>query len=294
MSSLPHRIGSLSVRAVAKTAHAARDPLAPYRAIKDIYRTPDGTPDVFEEMTLQEHLTEVRDRLMRIVFALVPLFIFGFMVAGRILTEIKDKANAAQGLDVRSPTDPLTLTFKVATYVALAIGMPIIVYQIVAFLAPGLTRKEKRVLYTALPFISILFISGAAYGYFVAAPRALYFLSGWNSAAFSWQPDGPETISFFLTLMLGLGIAFQLPVIMFILAKIGIVTPRLMRKWRRYSILLIAVAAAIITPSTDPFNMMIVAVPLYVLYELGIVISSIFAKTSLRNIGEHRFGSEAS
>jgi len=294
MSSLPHRIGSLSVRAVAKTAHAARDPLAPYRAIKDIYRTPDGTPDVFEEMTLQEHLTEVRDRLMRIVFALVPLFIFGFMVAGRILTEIKDKANAAQGLDVRSPTDPLTLTFKVATYVALAIGMPIIVYQIVAFLAPGLARKEKRVLYTALPFISILFISGAAYGYFVAAPRALYFLSGWNSAAFSWQPDGPETISFFLTLMLGLGIAFQLPVIMFILAKIGIVTPRLMRKWRRYSILLIAVAAAIITPSTDPFNMMIVAVPLYVLYELGIVISSIFAKTSLRNIGEHRFGSEAS
>ncbi|MGB3305564.1 MAG: twin-arginine translocase subunit TatC [Thermomicrobiales bacterium] len=294
MSSLPHRIGSLSVRAVAKTAHVARDPLAPYRAIKDIYRTPDGTPDVFEEMTLQEHLTEVRDRLMRIVFALVPLFIFGFMVAGRILTEIKDKANAAQGLDVRSPTDPLTLTFKVATYVALAIGMPIIVYQIVAFLAPGLTRKEKRVLYTALPFISILFISGAAYGYFVAAPRALYFLSSWNSAAFSWQPDGPETISFFLTLMLGLGIAFQLPVIMFILAKIGIVTPRLMRKWRRYSILLIAVAAAIITPSTDPFNMMIVAVPLYVLYELGIVISSIFAKTSLRNIGGHRFGSEAS
>lgn len=294
MSSLPHRIGSLSVRAVARTAHAARDPLAPYRAIKDIYRTPEGTPDVFEEMTLQEHLTEVRDRLMRIVFALVPLFIFGFMVAGRILTEIKDKANAAQGLDVRSPTDPLTLTFKVATYVALAIGMPIIVYQIVAFLAPGLTRKEKRVLYTALPFISILFISGAAYGYFVAAPRALYFLSSWNSAAFSWQPDGPETISFFLTLMLGLGIAFQLPVIMFILAKIGIVTPRLMRKWRRYSILLIAVAAAIITPSTDPFNMMIVAVPLYVLYELGIVISSIFAKTSLRNIGEHRFGNEAS
>jgi len=291
MSGIHRLIRSTSASAVSLTARAVRDPLAPYRAVKNIYAAPDGTPDIFEEMTLQEHLVEVRNRLMRIVIVILPLFVFGFLFASKVLVEIKDKANASQGLDVRSPTDPLTLTFKIAMYIALSIGMPVIVYQIVAFLSPGLTRQEKKILYTSLPFVSILFIAGAAYGYFVAAPRALFFLSTWNSHAFNWQPDGPETISFFLTLMLGLGISFQLPVIMFILAKIGIVTPRLMRKWRKYSILLIAVAAAVITPSTDPINMMIVAIPLYVLYEVGIIISSVFAKTSLRDFGEHRFGS---
>jgi len=284
MASIARLVGRASATAVVKTVNAARHPLAPYHALRDIYGAPDDAPEIFAEMTLTEHLTELRDRILRVVLAIVPLFIIGFYFSNSILLQITQRANAVDGLDVRSPTDPLTLTFKVATYIAISIGMPVIVYQIVAFLSPGLTRREKRVLFTSLPFVSILFILGAAYGFFVAAPRALYFLSSWNSAAFSWQPDGPETISFFLTLMLGLGISFQLPVLMFILAKIGIVTPPNMRKWRRYAILLISVAAAVITPSTDPFNMMIVAVPLYVLYELGIVISSIFARTSLRDI----------
>jgi sec-independent protein translocase protein TatC len=258
--------------------------MKPVRAIRDIYRPDDpDAPEAFEEMTLQEHLFELRDRIMKVVIALVLAMIVGFYFAGGILNNIKDKANADQGLDVKSPTDPLTLTFKVAFYVAIAIIMPIIIYQLVGFLSPGLTRREKRVLFSALPFVSLLFIGGAAYGYFVAAPRALYFLSNWNLGAFSWQPDGPEVISFFLTLMIGLGLAFQLPVIMFILAKIGIVTAKKMRQWRRYAYLVLCIAAAVITPSTDPFNMAIVAVPLLVLYEFGLIITALFAKTSLRD-----------
>lgn len=250
-----------------------------------IPRLPEITdePDVFEEMTLQEHLTELRDRIMKMVIAIVPTFIFGFVMSRRIIADIADRANAVSGLDVRSPTDPLTLSFKIGLYVAIAICMPIIVYQLVAFLAPGMTRKEKRVLYSALPFVSILFIAGVWYGYFVAAPRALTFLSEWMPEAMQWDPDGPEVISFFMTLMIGLGLAFQLPVIMFILAKIGIAGPDLMRKYRKYAFLVLLVAAAIITPSTDPYNMAIVAVPLVVLYEVGIILSSIFAKTGLRN-----------
>jgi sec-independent protein translocase protein TatC len=243
-------------------------------------------PDVFEEMTLQEHLEELRDRIMKMVIAIVPTFLFGFFIAGRVMQDIREKANALEGMDVRSPTDTLTLTFKIALYIAIAICMPIIVYQVVAFLAPGLTRKEKRILFTSLPFVAILFAIGVYYGYFVAAPRALYFLSQWNTDAFNWQPDGNETISFFLTLMIGLGLAFQLPVIMFLLAKIGIVSPRTMRKWRKYSYMVLLVAAAIITPSTDPYNMAIVAIPLVILYEVGIIISAIFAKTGIRNAHE--------
>jgi sec-independent protein translocase protein TatC len=247
-------------------------------------RLPEVTdePDVFEEMTLQEHLVELRDRIMKMVIAIVPAFIFGFIIQGRILQDIKEKANAVEGLDVLNPTDTLTLSFKVALYVAIAICMPVIVYQFVAFLAPGMTRKEKRILFSALPFVTILFAAGVFYGYEIAAPRALYFLSNWNTDAFDWQPDGNQTVSFFLTLMIGLGLAFQLPVIMFILAKIGIAGPKEMRKWRKYAFLGLLVVSAIITPSTDPFNMAIVAIPLVILYEAGIIISSIFAKTGVR------------
>lgn len=246
-------------------------------------RLPEITdePDVFEEMTLQEHLEELRDRIMKMVLAIVPAFIFGFIIQGRILVDIREKANAVDGLQNLSPTDPLTLSFKVALYVALAITMPIIVYQLIAFLAPGMTRKEKRFLFMSLPFVTVLFVLGVYYGYFIAAPRALYFLSNWNKDVFNWQPTGNDTVSFFLTLMIGLGLAFQLPIIMFILSKLGIARPDQMRKWRKYAFLLLMVAAAVITPSTDPYNMAVVAVPLVVLYEVGIIISSLFAKTTV-------------
>lgn len=241
-----------------------------------------NTPDVFEEMTLQEHLVELRDRIMKVCLAIGAAFVIGFLLTPPVLEQIADKANVPE-FDVRGPTDGLTLWFKVALYIAISITLPFTVYQIVAFLAPGLTRKEKRMLYSSLPFVGLLFFTGVSYAYFVAAPRALDFLEKVLADVTSWDLDGAETIAFFLTLMMGLGISFQLPVVMFILAKIGIVTPRKMRQWRKYAFLLIVIASAIITPSTDPINLMLVAVPLTVLYEMGIIISAIFAKTSMRN-----------
>jgi sec-independent protein translocase protein TatC len=243
-----------------------------------------NTPDVFEEMTLQEHLEELTSRIKKIVIAIVIGFIAGFILAGPMLEQIVANANVeASGLDIRGPAEPLTLYFKVAMYIAIALTLPFTVYQLIAFLAPGLTNKEKRVVYSSLPFVSLLFIAGVAYGYFVAAPRALDFLSTFMSNVFSFTPDGAEVLNFFLTLMMGLGLAFQLPVIMFVLAKIGIVSPVKMREWRKYAYLILIIAAAIITPSTDPINMAIVAIPLVILYEAGAIISRIFARTSLRD-----------
>lgn len=276
------RIGRTSSLVTASAVGLARAPGRFYGEMRDTFGPDADAPEIFAEMTLTEHLVELRNRIMTVVFGLLPCFIVGFAMAGRILMDIKVKANATQGLDIRSPTEPVMMTFKIAAYVAVALGMPLIVYELVAFLAPGLTRREKRVLFSALPFVSVLFLGGVGYGYFVAAPRALSFLSSWNTSAINWQPDAPEVVSFFLTLMIGLGLAFQLPVIMFILAKIGIFPAHLMRKWRKYAILLITVAAAVITPSTDPFNMMIVAIPLWLLYELGIIIARVFAKNPMR------------
>lgn len=244
-----------------------------------------STPDVFEEMTLQEHLEELRDRIIKSLLAIVPAFIFGFAIQGSVLNDIKNKANATEKLQNLSPIDTFTISFQIALYIALAITMPVIIYQITAFLMPGMTKREKRFFLSAMPFVTILFVSGCLFGYFVAAPKALYFLSTWNQDAFAWQPTGELTVNFMLKLMIGLGLAFQLPVLMFIFAKLGIITPKKMRAWRKWAFLLLLIAAAMITPTPDPFNMAFVAVPLMLLYELGIIISSIFARTSFRSSG---------
>ena len=235
--------------------------------------------DVFEEMTLQEHLEELRDRIVKSVVTIAIAFIAGIFIAKPLLDEIVRSARVEQnGLDIQSPTDPIFVYFKVAIYVAIGFAMPVLVYQLIAFLAPGLTRKEKRILFGSLPFISILFITGVSYAFFFAIPRALYFLSSWQPGIFNWEPDSNQVISFYLTLMIGLGASFQLPVVMFLLAKLNILSPQKMRQYRKYAFLLILVLSAIVTPTTDPINLTLVAAPLYLLYEVGMVVARIFAK----------------
>ncbi|MBL8130184.1 MAG: twin-arginine translocase subunit TatC [Chloroflexia bacterium] len=235
-------------------------------------------PDVFEEMTLLEHMEELRDRIVKCVIAIAVAFIAGVFLAEPLLRRIQIEANAETGLDVVSPTDPITLFFKIALYIAIGLALPIILWQVIGFLVPGLTKKEKRLLYLSLPFVALLFVGGAAYGFFFAAPRALTFLSGFMSDIYEWSPEGNQIVTFYLTLMIGLGLAFQLPIVMFLLAKLGVASPQKMRAFRKYAILILLIVSAVITPSTDPFNMAIVAVPLLVLYEAGIIISMLFAK----------------
>lgn len=242
-----------------------------------IPRLPDpNEPDVFEEMTLQEHLEELRDRIVRSAFSVAGAFLIGILFSKRLLKQVAEQASVEGGLDIQAPTDTITIYFKIAMYIALAITSPILVYQFVAFMAPGLTRKEKRILYTSLPFVTILLVAGASYAYFFAAPRAMAFLKGFGEGIFSWDPDGNQVINFYLTLMIGLGFAFQLPVIMFILAKLRIVGPKKMSQYRRFAFIGILIASAIITPSTDPVNMAVVAIPLALLYEVGIILARMF------------------
>jgi sec-independent protein translocase protein TatC len=243
-------------------------------------KLPDPTePDVFEEMTLLEHMEELRDRIIKSAIAIGIAFVAGVFLARPMLQRLQIEAAAIGGFDVVSPTDPITLYFKIALYIAIGIALPVLMWQFIGFLAPGLTKKEKRLLFLSLPFVVLLFLLGASYAFFFAAPRALNFLSGFMSDLFEWSPEGGAVITFFLTLMLGLGLAFQLPVVMFILAKLGVVSPQKMRSWRKYAFLILLVLSAIITPSTDPFNMAIVFVPLYLLYEAGILVARVFART---------------
>src|SRR3954454_16561624 len=220
----------------------ALKPKVPSRVSSRLPKLPDpNEPDVFEEMTLLEHMEELRDRIIKSVIAIGVAFIAGVFLAGPLLKRLQIEADAVSGFDVVSPTDPITLYFKIALYIAIGLALPVLLWQVIGFLAPGLTKKEKRLLYLSLPFVVLLFLLGVAYGFFFAAPRALQFLSNFMSDLYEWSPEGSEVISFFLVLMLGLGLAFQLPVVMFILAKLGAVSPQKMRSWRKYAILVLLV-----------------------------------------------------
>lgn len=240
-------------------------------------------PEEFEEMTLQEHLEEFRDRIIRMLVAIVPAFIIGWIFHARVLKDIRDKAQAIDGLQILDAVSPITLSFQISLYIAISISIPVIFYQFIAFLMPGMTRKEKRFLFSSLPFVTIMFITGAWFGYFVAAPRALEFLSGWNSEFLKWEITAQNAVSFFLRLVIGIGLGFQLPIVVFVLSKLGIVKVSQLRQWRKYAYLVLLIAAAIITPTPDPLNMMVVAIPLILLYEMGIIISAFFGRTIIRD-----------
>jgi len=183
--------------------------------------------DVFEEMTLAEHLEELRSRIWKTCISLAGAFIIGLILARPVLELVKETANI-QKFDVNEATEPITDFFKIAMYIAIALALPMIFYQAFGFIAPGLTRKEKRVVYTSFPFFVILFMMGAAFAFFFAIPRAFAFLSSFMTDTFDYSPQAGSIYSFYLQVTLGMGAAFELPILMFLLARLGIVSPKRM------------------------------------------------------------------
>lgn len=237
----------------------------------------DDFVDVFEEMTLAEHLDELRSRLVKTCIGIGLAFIVGLFLTRPLLGLVRDNANIER-FDVIEATEPITSFFKTALYIAIAFALPLIFYQVFAFVSPGLTRKEKRYVYGSLPFVVVFFLFGAAFAFFLAIPRAFEFLSNFNSDLFDYSPTFGSIAAFYIQVSLGLGIAFELPIIMFLLARLGIISPKRMAASRRYAIVVVMVAAAIITPTPDPFNMLFVAAPIYLLYEVGIIFAKIAAR----------------
>lgn len=230
--------------------------------------------DVFEEMTLAEHLEELRSRIWKTCISLGGAFLIGLILARPALELVRDTANVDR-FDVNEATEPITDFFKIALYIAIALSFPMIFYQAFGFIAPGLTRKEKRIVYTSMPFFVVLFVLGASFAFFFAIPRAFTFLSSFMSDTFDYSPQARSIYSFYLQVTLGMGVAFELPILMFLLARLGIVTPKRMANSRRYAAVLVLIAAALITPTPDPFNMMFVALPIYALFEIGLVFARI-------------------
>jgi sec-independent protein translocase protein TatC len=248
--------------------------------------SPEFDEDVFVEMTLSDHLEELRSRILKSAMAVLVCFIGGIWLSWKVIAAIADSANVPQNeMLIVSPTETFVVWMRVVLYISVGLAMPVLIYQLMAFMVPGLTRRERRYVLRAVPFVFLMFCAGAAFAFFVLAPRALEFLSGFGDSYFAWHPRAEEIVQFYMTLMLGMGLIFELPVVMYALALIGVMNAQRYARFRKYALILGMIAAAIITPTPDPFNMAMVAIPTYALYEVGILLSRT-VRRSLREAEE--------
>ena len=222
-------------------------------------------------MSLMEHLDELRKRIVRSAIFLALGFLAAWAFHDRFVGFIQAPLNhIGKSLVFTHPMDPLNLDLQVSLVGGAILASPFILFQVWMFIAPGLYQKERRFV---VPFMAAtvgLFLTGAAFGYFYVLPGALKILIVDFGHNFTSMVTIEEYSSFFLSIILGLGISFEMPILIFFLALFGIVSPRFLWKNIRYAILAVFLVAAIITPSPDPWTMCIYAVPMLILYLIGI------------------------
>ncbi len=222
-----------------------------------------------QKLTVIEHLHELRKRLLRSVIAILITTTASFFFAWEIFDILKKPAGDIQ-LIRTEVVEMLGVYMKVALYSGLALALPFIVYQLVMFIRPGLADKEKRYLYMLLPSVTVAFLAGSTFAFFFILPPALQFLLGFGEDIAIPLIRVGNYVSLVVTIIFWIGITFEIPLVTFFLAKIHLVSPKMLARGRRYAILTAFILGAIITPTIDPINQSIVAGVIVVLYELGI------------------------
>ena len=234
-----------------------------------------------KELSLVQHLGELRDRLVVAAIALIVTtgiaFYFGTPIIRFLLVPVDCQFiptyvchDPPTHLVAFSPTENFTTYFRVALFAGIALAMPVILYEIYAYIDPALLPSERRfVRFMGLPVI-FLFVLGMSFCYFVLLPNAIKFLINFGSEVIENQLRASDYLSFVTIFILGLGVVFEVPVIIYALVRINVVSRDWLTKQRRYVFLLVFVIGAFITPTPDPFNQTLVAVPMYLLFELGL------------------------
>lgn len=227
-----------------------------------------------KELTIIEHITELRGRLFVTAVFFVIALIGSFFLTEPIIKFIQHSDEASQfTLNAFNPTDPLAVFLKVMFILAFVFTLPILLYQIWSFITPGLHETERKATLKYIPYSFFLFIAGISFSYFVLFPYVMDFMAGLSQDLEIAQTIGiNEYFSFLFTLVVPFGIVFQLPVVTLFLARIGILNPQLMVKFRKYSYFVLFILAAFLAPP-DFVSNLIVAVPLFFLYEISIIIS---------------------
>lgn len=230
---------------------------------------------------MMEHLDELRQRLVVIVLsvvvgilaAFIPLPGYGsptFFVMEKLIQRASDAGVKIQTI---RPGEAFFTFLQVALVIGIGLAMPVIIYQVLRFVTPALYDKEKKYLYFAVPGATISFLIGAFFCYMVMLPVAIQFLAGFGADLLAVNWTAEYYLDFVTNFVLWVGITFELPLLMYFLTKLGVLTPKRMSGFRKYAFVLAFVIGAIITPTPDPINQTIVSLPIYFLYEFGIILA---------------------
>ncbi len=234
------------------------------------------------EMTFLEHLEELRWRIIYSLYGLgagtiIAWIFIDFLVNDVLLLPARHAGVQLQNL---KPFGQLMLFFEVAIVAGVIISLPNIFYQLWKFISPALKRNERKYISAIVTFSTLCFLLGVVFAYFVMLPMSLKFAAQFGSSEIKNVFAIDEYMTIIISIMLGCGLVFELPMVSYFLSKLGILTPAFMRKYRRHAIVIIFVAAAFLSPGTDPVSQIILAAPLLLLYEISIFISKLASKKS--------------
>ena len=226
----------------------------------------------------QSHLLELRKRLMISALAVVATTIVAFVFHRWIIDFLlrpADALNEPGRLVFIDVLEPFGVAMKVSIVTGIVLALPIVLSQIILFVSPGLTSREKRYLYAFLPAVLLAFAAGAAFGYLVLIPPAINFLINFGGEIAEPTVRISSYINLMTMLLFWMGIVFETPLVMLILARFGVVSAAGFARWRRHWIVVAFILGALITPTFDPINQSLVAIPLIILYEVGILLSKL-------------------
>ena len=241
------------------------------------------------ELTLIEHLSELRRRIFICLAALAVGAVIAFYFWADLLELLKWPARELIATGTVTPivtqvTERLSTAVKISLVGGLALASPVILYQVIRFVAPGLSSGERKYLFLLLPGAMLAFAGGVAFAFFVLAPRALPFLLTLGGDVAETQVRISSLVDVMLRLLFWMGVSFETPVVMYLLAQLGIVTSRMFSRFRKYWLVVAFILGAIITPTFDPLNQTLVALPLIVLYELGIFLAWLAGRLRRRSL----------
>ncbi|MBN1155769.1 twin-arginine translocase subunit TatC [candidate division KSB1 bacterium] len=231
-------------------------------------------------MPFLDHLDELRTRLLRSILSIFAFTIVCYFFSPEIVSFLTKPY--PDKLIFLAPTESFVIHIKISVFAGIILSLPVIFYQLWKFVAPGLLEKERKYVPLIILFSCLFFLTGAAFCYYVIIPFGLKFLLGYQTSNLEPSITIKEYLSFVTLLVMVFGIVFELPLLSYFLTKIGILNPGFMRKHRRYGIVLIFIAAAILTPP-DVVTQLLLAGPLLILYEISILVSAFVIKSRSQN-----------
>jgi sec-independent protein translocase protein TatC len=238
---------------------------------------PDEEPLLEGQMSFLEHLDELRKRIVRsclaVAFGIAVTFVFIQPIFNFIFEPTRRALPPGVKLIYTQPGEAFSLYVTVALIAGVVVAAPVIMYQVWMFIAPGLYSNEKKFVVPFVLFSTLGFLAGAAFNHYVAYPFIMIYFASFNTPSLTYMPQLSEVFGLYVKMLLGLGVVFQMPTVVYFLAKIRIVTARFLLSQFKYAILIIVILAAVITPTGDPVTLMVFSAPMVGLYVVSIGIA---------------------